>query len=183
MILHIWIFYFNLSRFLKYVLKKMIKLVTVLHFIVFITISLNFWNMKQKQHNRCLCVVTNNYCEIFCPEKFLVACVCVYTHTLTHIYTHKHIYMHVFYFVWHIITVFVLVAQSCPTLCNPLDCSPPGSFVHGILQARILEWILIPFSRMSAQFRGWARVFCIAGRFFTIWASITLKCTCIFFTL
>ena len=40
----------------------------------------------------------------------------------------------------------VLVAQSCLTLCNPVDCSPLGSSVHGILQARILEWVAIPFS-------------------------------------
>ena len=40
-----------------------------------------------------------------------------------------------------------LVAQLCPTLCDPLDCSPPDSSVHGILQARILEWVAIPFSR------------------------------------
>ena len=44
----------------------------------------------------------------------------------------------------------VLFAQSCPTLCNPMDCSPPGSSVHGILQARILEWVVIPFSRVSS---------------------------------
>ena len=43
--------------------------------------------------------------------------------------------------------VCVLVAQSCPTLCDPLNCSPPDSFVHGILQARILQWIAILFSR------------------------------------
>ena len=45
----------------------------------------------------------------------------------------------------------VLVSQSCPTLCDPMDCSPPGSSVHGILQARILEWVAIPFSRGSSQ--------------------------------
>ena len=43
------------------------------------------------------------------------------------------------------------VAQSCPTLCDPLDCSPPGSSVHGILQARILEWVVISFSRGSSR--------------------------------
>ena len=43
------------------------------------------------------------------------------------------------------------VAQSCPTLCDPEDCSLPGSYVHGILQARILEWIAIAFSRGSSQ--------------------------------
>ena len=41
----------------------------------------------------------------------------------------------------------VLVTQSCPTLCDPMDCSPPGSSVHGILQARTLEWVAILFSR------------------------------------
>ena len=45
----------------------------------------------------------------------------------------------------------MLVSQSCPTLCNPMDCSPPGSSVHGILQARILEWVAIPFSRGSSN--------------------------------
>ena len=39
----------------------------------------------------------------------------------------------------------VLVSQSCPTLCDRIDCNPPGSSVHGILQARLLEWIAIPF--------------------------------------
>ena len=47
--------------------------------------------------------------------------------------------------------VKVLVAQSCLTLCDPMDCSPPGSSVHGIFQARILKWIAIPFSKGSSQ--------------------------------
>ena len=41
----------------------------------------------------------------------------------------------------------MLVTQSCPTLCDPVDCSPPGSSVHGILQTRILKWVAISFSR------------------------------------
>ena len=45
----------------------------------------------------------------------------------------------------------LLVAQSCPTLCEPMDCSPPGSSVHGIVQARILEWVAVSFSRGSSQ--------------------------------
>ena len=48
-------------------------------------------------------------------------------------------------------SVKVLVAQSCPTLCGPMDCSLLGSSVHGILQARILKWVAIPFSRGSSQ--------------------------------
>ena len=52
-------------------------------------------------------------------------------------------------------------------VCDPLDCCPPGSSVHGISQARILEWFAIPFSRGSSQPRAGTHVSCIAGRFFT----------------
>ena len=52
-----------------------------------------------------------------------------------------------------------------------MDCSPPSSSVYGILQARILEWVAIQFSRGSSQPRDWTQVSCIAGRFFTIWAT------------
>ena len=51
----------------------------------------------------------------------------------------------------HEVKVKMLVAQSCLILCNPMDCNLPGSSVHGILQARILEWVMIPFSRGSSQ--------------------------------
>ena len=63
------------------------------------------------------------------------------------------------------------VAQSCPTLCNLMDCSLLGFSVHGILQARILKCADIPFSRGFFQPRDWTCVSCIAGRFFTIWAT------------
>ena len=52
----------------------------------------------------------------------------------------------------------MLVTQSCLTLCDPMDCSPPGSSVHGISQARILEWVTFPFSRGSSQPRDWTWV-------------------------
>ena len=52
-----------------------------------------------------------------------------------------------------------------------MDCTTPGSSVHGILQARILEWLTIPFSRGSSQPRGWIHGSCIAGGFFIIWAT------------
>ena len=57
------------------------------------------------------------------------------------------------------------------TLCNTIDCSPPVSSVHGILQAGILECVAIPFSKASSQPRDQTPVFCITGRFFTIWAT------------
>ena len=55
--------------------------------------------------------------------------------------------------------------------CNPLDCSPPGSSVHGILQARILGWVAISFSKGSSQSRDQTQDSCIAGKFFTDWAT------------
>ena len=60
--------------------------------------------------------------------------------------SHTHTYMDTCVYVY----VKVLVAPSCPTLCNPMDCSPPGSSVHGISQARILEWVAMSFSRGSS---------------------------------
>ena len=59
--------------------------------------------------------------------------------------------------------VKVLITQSCLTLCGPVDCSPPGYSAHGILQARILEWVAIPFPKGPSQ--------PIAVRFFIIWAT------------
>ena len=66
--------------------------------------------------------------------------------------------------------VKVSVTQSCLTLCDPIDCSPPGPS-GGILQARILEGVAISFSRGSSRPRDWILVSCIAGRFFTIWVT------------
>ena len=65
----------------------------------------------------------------------------------------------------------VLLTQSCPTLCDPTDRSPPGSSVRGILLARILEWVAIPFSRGFSQPRDRTQVSCIADRFFIFWAT------------
>ena len=67
--------------------------------------------------------------------------------------------------------VCVLVTQLCPTLYDPMDYSLPGSSVHGILQARILGWVAIPFSREFSQPRDQTWVSHIAGRFFTVWAT------------
>ena len=63
------------------------------------------------------------------------------------------------------------VAQSCPTLCDRMDYSLPGSSLHGILQARVLEWVAISFSRGSSQPRDRTPVSCIPGRRFNLWAT------------
>ena len=63
------------------------------------------------------------------------------------------------------------VVKVLQSLSNPVNCSPPGSSVHGILQARILEWVAVPFSRGSSQPRDWTQVSFIASGFLTIWAT------------
>ena len=89
---------------------------------------------------------------------------------------------------WHLFQVYNIMVQYLYessesvshwrlTLCNPMDCSPPGSSVHGILQARILEWVAIPFSRASSQPRNQTEVSCIADRFLTSWATREVHCT------
>ena len=65
--------------------------------------------------------------------------------------------------------VCVLVAQSCPTLGDPMDCSSPGSSVHRIFQVRVLEWVPISYSRGSSWPRDGTRISCIADRFLIIW--------------
>ena len=67
------------------------------------------------------------------------------------------------------------VTQSCLTLCDPMDCSLPGSSVHGIFQAIVLEWIAISFSRVSSQPRARTRVSHIVDRRFTVWATREVK--------
>ena len=97
-----------------------------------------------------------------CQESVCKIVEKIHTHTHTHTHT-GNIYVY--------IIMCVLVAQSFPTLCYPMDYSPPGFSVHRILQARILEWIAIPFSRGSSLPRDRILVSCIAGRFFIVWAT------------
>ena len=70
---------------------------------------------------------------------------------------------------WSVAWLPVCLARSW--YIYPMDCSPPGSSVHGILQARILEWVAIPVCRETSWPRDWAHISRIAGRFFIIWAT------------
>jgi len=74
-------------------------------------------------------------------------------------------------FIHTYVKVKVLVTQWCLTLCDPMDYSPPDSSVHGILQARILEWVAILFFKESLWPMDRTLVSCIAGGFFTIWVT------------
>ena len=115
----------------------------------------------------------------------------IHTHTHTHTHTHSFVTFSSIISYYKILSIVscvmqqvivdylsytwkvkVLVAQSCPTLCNPMDYRPPGSSVHGILQTRILEWVVTAFSRGSSWPRDWTQLSCIAGRFFTMWVTI-----------
>jgi len=68
--------------------------------------------------------------------------------------------------------VKVLVTPSCPTLSDPTDYSLPGSSVHGILQAKLLDWVAVPFSRGSSWPRDQTQVSCTESGFFTVYATI-----------
>ena len=80
-------------------------------------------------------------------------------------------------FLWHCLIhlpsnlLWNEVAQSCPTLCDPMDCSLPGSSIHGIFRARVLEWVASSFSRRSSWPRDWTWVSRIVGKCFTVWAT------------
>ena len=105
-------------------------------------------------------------------------------------HTHTHTHTHTQNKIWHSqaftknsrkafvhicinnIHAFVcLIAQSCLTLCNPMDYSPPGSSIHGLLQARIMEWVAIPFPRGFSPSRDRSWVSYSTGGFFTNWAT------------
>ena len=75
------------------------------------------------------------------------------------------------YFPTKITTVHAKLLQSCPTPCDLMNHSLPGSSVHRILQERILEWVVMPSARGSSQSRDGTQVFHIAGGFFPIWAT------------
>ena len=81
--------------------------------------------------------------------------------------------------VFYLFISVCVCAQSCLTLWVPMDCSPPGSSVHGIFQARILEWVAFSFSRGLFWPRDWTQVSHIAGRPFTIWATREAHCLCL----
>ena len=92
--------------------------------------------------------------------KEIYVCVCIY------IYSALKYILYITYIT--LCAVLCLVTHSCPTLCNPMDYSPSGSSVHGILQARILEWVAMPSSMESSQGRDRIQVSGIAERFSTV---------------
>ena len=76
-----------------------------------------------------------------------------------------------FYLYIFCVCIHAKLIQSCLTLCEPMGYSPPSSSVHGILLARILEWVIISFSRGPSWLRDRTRVSCIVGKLFTVWTT------------
>ena len=95
---------------------------------------------------------------------YVCVCVCVYGKSLRNL-------LRLFKGLQSTLHTHTEVAQSCPTLCDPMDCSPPGSSVHGIFQAWVLEWVAVSFSRRFSWPRDRTWVSHIVGRRFTIWAT------------
>ena len=81
--------------------------------------------------------------------------------------------LQLFQLILYFYLVFVSVTQWCPSLCNPIGCSPPGSTVNGFLQARIPVWVSVLFSKGASRPRGGTLVSCTAGRFLTYTFKIT----------
>ena len=89
---------------------------------------------------------------------------------------------HIYICVCVCVCVCVCILSCVQLFCDPMDYSLPGSSVHGILKARILEWVVISFSRGSSQPRDWTCISCIsalAGRFLTSWATIYIYMECV----
>ena len=89
---------------------------------------------------------------------------------LAEVYLSLHVKLYYFKQVF-LVPVVVLVAKSCLTLCNPMNCSPLGSSVHWISQARILEWVAISSSRGPSHPRDGTRVSCIGRQILCHWAT------------
>ena len=109
---------------------------------------------------------------IHCTSTLMILLQFFFSYTFSLSQTHTYMFMYVYMYIIHthafIIIIFLKVVQSYLTRCDPMDSSPPGSSVRGILQARILEWVTIPFSRGHSQPRDQTQVSRIAGRFLTM---------------
>ena len=106
----------------------------------------------------------NDYMKIFIDWFIADLQYCVSFRSTAKIFSY--IYIHIY-----VCVCVVKVTQLCLTLCDPVDYSQSGSSVHGIFQARILEWVGVPFSGGSSQPRSRTQVSHIAGRFSTAWIT------------
>ena len=130
--------------------------------------SYSCWVSRAKSVTSLYICLLWKWCNIHMYFIGLLFWVRFYTWSAERSTWHKASAQEMLYAVW--LKVKVLFAQSCLTLCNPVDCSPPGSSIHGVLQERTLEWAAVPFSRRSWQPRDWTWVSCIEGRFF-LWTT------------
>ena len=97
-------------------------------------------------------MLDRNRIHILLSDSVISKCVVLVSNGAVQLIGSSSMYMLVAYFTsMDVRKIKVKISQSCPTLCDPMDCSPSGSSVHGFLQARILEWVIIAFSRGSSH--------------------------------
>ena len=114
------------------------------------------------------CIFYSNYCLTCFSSMKLISK--LFSFLLLILYTHSYGLLSVTANLHPFKTAVLSTFQSCPTLCDPLSYSLPDSSVHGILQARTLEWVALPSSRGPSQLRDWTASLLspvLAGRFFT----------------
>ena len=122
-------------------------------------LKLDISSLSKSSSSQQYFVVFGKGLHIFCKfiAKYFIWCSCKWNYVLI---------LFFICFLGHLL-LLRLVTKSSLTPCDPMDCSPLGSYVHGISLARILEWVLIFFSRGSSLPRGQTYVSCLAGGFFT----------------
>ena len=119
------------------------------------------------------CILLLHHCKSnrYKSDTMCMYYIFIHTHTYKYMFAHAHtcIYIHMCINICACMCAKSL--QSYLTLCDPEDWGPPGSSLHGFLQARILEWVATPVFRGSSLTRDQTQVSCIAGRFLTVWAT------------
>ena len=109
---------------------------------------MNYFHFSVLICEKKITMTPNSY--VYCEDKEMCAYIYMYTRVCTYMYTYIYTRIYIHTHIYTYIHIYVCVCVLCPTFCDPVDHNPSGSSVHGILQAKILEWIAIPFSRGSS---------------------------------
>ena len=140
-----------------YMLKRFLEVHLSFNYLTFNSATIRYSKHRAGAEDTMLSFYVINSWFTMLYWFLLYSVIQLYMHTCTHIYVNVYIYICIL-FLYSFPLWFVLVAQSSPTLCDPMGCSLPGSTIHGILQTIILEVIVFPSSRGSSQPRDRTQV-------------------------